>query len=230
MNIAELLKSLEVGLSIVGFIAISAWLMKWAKGLHERTKELSEIDKEIRSALRDSFVTQKELHEIRQKKLEGELTRLSEEMATKLAALNAENDLLRAAIMAVDVSSSLALNMRESVTKSESENMFIQYKQLAHVLEMNGIVSKDEFPKLWGNFPETLKSGSSTSEEIAWRLTKMMSSGSKVSTLMDAFSVMTPKALNYVLENPRSTQEDVKNFIANDLRESAQKIREGKDR
>ncbi len=57
------LKWLEGGMSLVGLAAIITWLFRWVNKYSSKQRELSQIDKEIRTALREALEGQKNLRE-----------------------------------------------------------------------------------------------------------------------------------------------------------------------
>jgi len=223
MDPLTLLKVLQSGLSVVGFLTLSVWIMKWAKGLNERNKELNDIDKEIRAAMKDSFAAQRELHHIERQKLEVTLANLTDEIEKQAKALSNKNENLRTIIMSIEVASSMAMKMQSKIVDRESSQATEQFKKLIALMASSNIVPADHFYNLMKNSFRTLKDGASIGEEIAWRITEMLACTTRISAIVEAIVPMAPTALSYALNNQNATQDEIKHEITTSILQLAKK-------
>jgi hypothetical protein len=230
MDISTVASILQSGLSVVGFLALSFWMMKWAKGLHERNKELGDIDKEIRAALKDSFAVQKELHEIQRKKLEFELDNLTNDVGKKNEALESEQKILRATIKALDVAEAFTHELHKAHIAIEADNADKLFLNVIALLDSNGIIKRSTFFALDSLKP--LNDGATLEEEIAWRLTNMHLGGTRISAYAEAITYLTPAAVSFILRNPEASQEkiydELRRVISETLSQRAKIIRANK--
>lgn len=227
MDISTVINTLQLGLSVVGFLAISIWMMRWAKGFHERSKELSEIDKEIRATLKDSLVAQKELHAIGQKKLEIELANLLDGMKKHTKDIHTEKKISNAAFSTIDVICNIATLTQGFSIDSETNKVREHYLRLIDILISNKIVTKDKFYEYWKKRPN--EPFSSTEEEVVWRLTEMYDEPTRLQTrlqtLVSTMIPITPIAFDFFLKNPEASQQEINEFVADFFRQQATEIR-----
>jgi len=216
MDVSGIAVALQSGLSVVGFLALSFWMMKWAKGLHERNKELGDIDKEIRATMKDSFAAQKELHEIQQKKLEIELSNLVTQMQRSADRLNTEKTVADAGIMTIGI----ICKLNASISSRDRDRMQEHYLRLIDNLAAKGIVTKERFFRLWKDHDKEKKAYSSVEDEIAVRLTELYNEPTRMRALSDAAVFIAPKVFRFLLDNPKTSEKEVGKFVADFLRQS----------
>lgn len=214
MDVAELFKLLEVGLSIVGFLAVSVWLMKWAKGLHERTKELTEIDKEIRTAMRDSLAVQRELHDLEQKRLASELEAISNELEQKAGNLDKSDELLKAIASAVEIGG--AKVMESKLIDSYMNESRALYEEAIHLLIEGKLLTKEQYLEIVRTpYKEISEINSSEcGVKVAIKMTQILLKQSKASGAAQQSATTIPKVLSYILENPDAARADVQKVFA----------------
>ena len=94
MGFETWLRWIEGGLSLVGLAAISTWLYRWVSKFSQKQRELSQIDKEIRTALREAFEDQKVLRESEREVYSQRLEKLREEIETLDQYLKSKDTML----------------------------------------------------------------------------------------------------------------------------------------
>ncbi|OGS95068.1 MAG: hypothetical protein A3G79_02830 [Gallionellales bacterium RIFCSPLOWO2_12_FULL_57_18] len=198
-------------------------MMKWAKGLHERNKELGEIDKEIRATLKDSLIARKELHEIEQKKLETELANLADKMKKHADALHTEKEISEGAINTIDVICRLASLIQSS--SNVSDKIQEHYLRLIEILISSRVITRDKLSEMLKNGTGEKKPFSSAEEEIIWRLTEMFDEPVRTQILANTIVRITPIAFDYFLQNPMASQQEKQKFISDFLKQRANEIR-----
>lgn len=214
MDVAELFKLLEVGLSIVGFLAVSVWLMKWAKGLHERTKELTEIDKEIRTAMRDSLAVQRELHDLEQKRLASELEAISNELEHKAGKLDKSDELLKAIASAVEIGG--AKVMESKLIDSYMNESRALYEEAINLLIEDKLLTKEQYLEIVRTPPKEIPeiNSSECGVKVAVKMTQILLKQSKASGAAQQSATTIPKILSYILENPDAARADIQKVFA----------------
>lgn len=215
MDAQTLSSAIQGGLSVVGFIALSFWLMNWAKGLHERSKELGDIDKDIRVALKDSIAAQKELHVIERKKLELQLENLTGEIGKKHADLEAEKRILQAAIKALGAADEIAQKLFSEIDR-EYEGSQKHFLRLMELLDSNGMISKETFYYL--DAQPSLAIDATKEQELAWLLTEMISAETRIVAWSESAIVLGPAAVGYAIRNPDCSEQEIASELANTIR------------
>lgn len=225
MNILALANAFQFGLSIVGFIALSIWMMKWAKGLHERTKELGDLDKEIRAALNESLAAQKELSQLERGKLEGELNRLAEVLKEHSNTAKTERQIADAAIHTIGVMCLLASQADEKGSNVKHDKAHKNYMRLIELLVYTKTVTLDKFIALWKNDPVSERTFSSVEDEIVWRVVEMHSDLVRTEQRSTVVAFIAPKTFEFFLKNQDVTSDKVKEFVKNELQQEAERLR-----
>ncbi|MFZ5524601.1 MAG: hypothetical protein ACOY9D_11055 [Pseudomonadota bacterium] len=224
MDIPTLINAVQASLSVVGFIALSIWMMKWAKGLHERSKELGELDKEIRAVMKDTYVAQKELHEVEQKKLETELSNVLSEMKKNAKALHTQTEIAQAAISTIEIVSKLASLIQRGSVINESSRINEHFQRIIEILVDSKIVRKEKAIDLWKDRASNKSTFSSNEEEILWRLTDIHLEPWRMEAIADSILLIAPKAFEFFLKNPKATEQETKSFVSSFLKQQAENL------
>jgi hypothetical protein len=225
MEITTIASVLQSSLSVVGFLALSFWMMKWAKGLNDRNKELGEIDKEIRATLKESLIAKTELHEIERKKLEVELTNLIRKVEKSAGNLHTAKEIGHAAINTIDVLCRIASHSQRVSIERESNGNRENYYRIVEILISRKIISKQMFEMELEANHNNRKTFSSNEEELLWRLKDMYIEPTRVASHATTMVHIAPIAIDYFLKNPSTSEEEIQKFISGFIKDEVDKLK-----
>lgn len=216
MNAVDVFKIFEAGLSIVGFFALSYWMLNWAKGLSERTVELSELDKEIRATLRDSFEAHKELHDMERKRLAYEMDGISKELENKSSALHQKEELLQTIVHAIQIGGEVVVVQQKNTIEKYNNLSREKYEEIIAMLIERQMLTKEEYLKIIKTQPKVSIAETESTQVgvfIAIRLTEILVNQSKAAGATEMIALTLPKVLNYVFENPEEARMDIRKAV-----------------
>lgn len=205
-------------LSLIGLIALGLWLAKWIKGIFERQKDLSEIDKEIKIALRDSIGIQKDLHNLEKQKLQKELEDLSNQLSNFSQKLSKEKEVVQSISKSLELGSKLAIKIHENLVLREVEETIKSCTQILGLLGSHGLIDKELVAQVLSNKKTDSDLGSSIGHDIAILVGKIFYRSGLTMGGTKAMTLTIPSAISYSLQNPGAKSEEIAAAVAAAIR------------
>lgn len=215
------LQLLERFLSFVGLTAIAAFCIMWIKKMTSHTKEMQQLDKNVRDTLREAIDGVKEVRKIDKERFEIEQDRYIAE----LNKVNHEKRHLDNQIFYYEKLSGLvscccdySINLSETLTRKTIEETCDQiYKEIDKIIHGSSLKPAD-FNAILSKAKESGETPSETDVRTVLFLRYLVYQLGALSALADASTYAMPIVLEEFIKSPKTDASDIWKQLATRLR------------
>lgn len=214
----DLFSIAQGGLAIVGFIALSAWIVRWSSLFFAKHRELSELDKDINLRLRDALELERKQSSLDRDKLQHEASQAIERLAKAELNLNTTQEMSKSVRSALHLAIGASTTMLTEVGRSQLEAHILDVREFALALRACHIAPSDNIDWLARSPSDVRSPPSDPKLATLYLANRIVHRTYTINALATCIATAAPTALTFVTDNPRASRAEIAKAMAAEIR------------